>query len=160
MDMLKEKMLSKLYEEDYPLWVEKNLELLRNKRYEEVDWEHLLEEIEDMGRSDLKECISHLAVVLEDMYKWDHYRNLTKGGEKGGEGWKRSIKNGRNEIEVLLEDYPSLRKKLPLEIEKAWRRAKVRIVRSLGMMGKDIEIKDLPERCPYSYKEAMEREIK
>jgi len=158
--MLKEKMLSKLYEEDYPLWVEKNLELLRDRRYEEVDWEHLLEEIEDMGRSDLKECISHLAVVLEHMYKWDHYRSLTKGGEKGGEGWKRSIKNGRSEIEVLFKRYPSLRKKLPLEIEYAWDRAKVRIVRSLGMMGKDIEIKDLPERCPYSYKEAMEREIK
>ncbi|GIX43106.1 MAG: hypothetical protein KatS3mg129_2839 [Leptospiraceae bacterium] len=154
-------LLKSLYERDFPLWVEKNLQLLKEKRYEEVDWEHLLEEIEDMGLRHLESCISHLAVILEHLYKWDHYRELTQSGsDLGGKGWIKSIKNARNEIEVLFEDYPSLREKLPKEMDKAWRRARVRLVKSLSLMGKEMELKDFPEKCPYSYEEAMTREIK
>jgi len=41
--------LKELYDKDFPLWVEINLELLKEKAYDLVDWENLLEEIEDMG---------------------------------------------------------------------------------------------------------------
>ena len=40
--------LKELYDKDFPLWVEINLDLLREKAYDLVDWENLLEEIEDM----------------------------------------------------------------------------------------------------------------
>ncbi|MFZ8786840.1 DUF29 family protein, partial [Thermocrinis sp.] len=43
--------LKELYEKDFYLWVMENLKLLKNKEYDLVDWENLLEEIEDMGRS-------------------------------------------------------------------------------------------------------------
>ncbi|MDM7266346.1 MAG: DUF29 family protein [Aquificaceae bacterium] len=56
--------LKELYHKDFPLWVEKNLELLREKAYDLVDWENLLEEIEDMGLRPLESCIIHLAVSL------------------------------------------------------------------------------------------------
>ena len=41
--------LKELFDKDFPLWVEINLDLLREKAYDLVDWENLLEEIEDMG---------------------------------------------------------------------------------------------------------------
>jgi len=104
--------LKELYDKDFPLWVEKNLELLREKAYDLVDWEKLLEEIEDIGLRHLESCISYLAVILEHLYKWDHFRRLTTGGEEtGGMGWIKSIENARDEIEALFEVYPSLRKK-------------------------------------------------
>jgi len=40
-----------LYETDYLQWIETTLARLRSHDYEQVDWEHLIEEIEDMGRS-------------------------------------------------------------------------------------------------------------
>jgi hypothetical protein len=43
--------LKELYEKDFYLWVQENLRLLKNREYDLVDWENLLEEIEDMGRS-------------------------------------------------------------------------------------------------------------
>jgi len=46
--------LKTLYEKDFVLWVEKNLRLLKEKQFDEVDWENLLEEIEDMGRRHLE----------------------------------------------------------------------------------------------------------
>jgi hypothetical protein len=42
--------LKDLYEKDFYLWVMENLKLLKNKEYDLVDWESLLEEIEDMGQ--------------------------------------------------------------------------------------------------------------
>jgi hypothetical protein len=102
--------LKELYDKDFPLWVEINLELLKEKAYDLVDWENLLEEIEDMARSDLKACISYLAVILEHLYEWDNFRHLTEGGgEKGGYRWIASVERGRGRLEALLEDYPSLR---------------------------------------------------
>jgi len=45
--------LKKLYNKDFVLWVEENLKLLKDKQFDLVDWEHLLEEIEDMGNRNL-----------------------------------------------------------------------------------------------------------
>jgi len=42
--------LKELYEKDFYLWVLENLKLLKNREYDLVDWENLLEEIEDMGQ--------------------------------------------------------------------------------------------------------------
>jgi len=42
--------LKELYEKDFYLWVQETLKLLKNKEYDLVDWENLLEEIEDMGK--------------------------------------------------------------------------------------------------------------
>ena len=41
-----------LYERDFYLWLERQAELLREGRLTELDVANLLEEIEDMGRSE------------------------------------------------------------------------------------------------------------
>ncbi|MFN3598957.1 MAG: DUF29 domain-containing protein [Aquificaceae bacterium] len=152
--------LKELYDKDFPLWVEINLELLKEKAYELVDWENLLEEIEDMGLRHLESCISYLTVILEHLYKWDNFRELTHGKEKGGMGWIKSIENSRNEIEALTDIYPSLRQKLPHEVQKAWSLAIPKIVKWAKDNKVDISKKDIPKECPYIYEEAMTRDIR
>jgi hypothetical protein len=44
--------LTKLYETDFVLWTERTAELLRQKNFDAVDWENVIEEIESMGRSE------------------------------------------------------------------------------------------------------------
>lgn len=48
---LDEKDVKKLYDKDFYAWVNKNLELLKAKQYDQIDWDNLTEEIEDMGKS-------------------------------------------------------------------------------------------------------------
>ncbi len=152
--------LKELYDKDFPLWVEINLELLRKKTYHLVDWENLLEEIEDMGLRHLESCISYLAVILEHLYKWDNFRHLTHGKEKGGMGWIKSVENSRRRIKALFKVYPSLKKKLPEEIQKAW----VLAIPEIIIWAEDNKInlseKDIPEECPYTYEEAMTRDLR
>ncbi|MCX8076820.1 MAG: DUF29 domain-containing protein [Aquificaceae bacterium] len=153
--------LKELYDKDFPLWAEINLELLKERLYELVDWENLLEEIEDMARSDLKTCISYLAVILEHLYKRDNFRHLTKGGEeKGGLGWIKSIELARGELEALIDIFPSLRSKVPQNLHVAWRMAIPKIIHSVEDLGIRISKKDIPQECPYTYEEAMQRDLR
>jgi hypothetical protein len=71
---LKTKNLKELYEKDFYLWVMENLKLLKNREYNLVDWENLLEEIEDMAKRELKSLISLMAVIMEHLYKWENFR--------------------------------------------------------------------------------------
>ncbi|MCX8076819.1 MAG: DUF29 domain-containing protein [Aquificaceae bacterium] len=153
--------LKELYDRDFPLWAEINYELLKEKLYELVDWENLLEEIQDMAQRHLDACISYLAVILEHLYKWDNFRHLTRGGnEKGGLGWIKSIELARDRLEALMDIYPSLRTKVPVSIKEAWRLAIPEIVHSLRELGLKISKRDIPQECPYTYEEVMQRDLR
>ena len=56
--------LSTLYRTDYCAWARRNAEMLRAGRYAELDVEHLLEELSDMGKSDRRELESRLMILL------------------------------------------------------------------------------------------------
>ena len=153
--------LRELYDKDFPLWAEISYELLKERAYELVDWENLLEEIQDMARSDLKACISYLAVILEHMYKWDNFRQLTKGGkEKGGLGWIKSLENSRSRLQLLLKRYPSLKEKLPAYLQDAWEEAVVNLEEWLRDANLSLERYPLPLTCPYTYEQAMTRDLR
>ncbi|MFN3263661.1 MAG: DUF29 domain-containing protein [Aquificaceae bacterium] len=159
MKTLSKEELRELYEKDFPLWAQINYELLRERLYELLDWENLLEEIEDMARSDLKTCISQLARILDHMYKWDHFRSLI-GGETGGIGWLKSIRSARSKILDAFDMAPSLKKKLPLGIELAWGSARRKIENWLEDNGYNPEDFHIRKECPYTYEEAMTRNLR
>jgi hypothetical protein len=53
---------SYLYNQDYCLWLETTAKLLRNHQLDHVDFEHLIEEIEDMGKEKRRELKNRLIV--------------------------------------------------------------------------------------------------
>jgi Domain of unknown function DUF29. len=124
---LKTQSLKELYEKDFYLWVLENLKLLKNKQFELVDWENLLEEIEDMGRRYLDSVVSLMAVILGHLYKWENF----KYNEYVGHSWIKSINNARNELDTIFERHPSIRKKSMEELSIAWRIAIKRLTRWL-----------------------------
>lgn len=52
-----------LYDVDYLKWIETTVKKLRNQNYSTVDWENLIEEIEDMGRSDTRLTFTITTVI-------------------------------------------------------------------------------------------------
>jgi hypothetical protein len=156
--------LKELYEKDFYLWVQENLRLLKNKEYDLVDWENLLEEIEDMGQRYLDSVVSFMAVILEHLYKWENFRDR----EYVGHSWIRSINNARNELEGIFERHPSIRKKSAEELPTSWRIAVKRLVRwfkepqnhdlAKKYFGRLPTEKDFPQECPYTFGQVMEYE--
>lgn len=151
--------LKELYDKDYPLWAEINLELLKEKQYDMIDWENVIEEINDMGLRHLESCISYLAVILEHIYKWDNFKDLA-GGETAGNGWVKSVENARDKIKVLFKRHPSLQTKLPKELQNAWDEAITEL--KIWLRNNDYNPDDFtfPKQCPYTYEEAMTRDLR
>ena len=62
-------MNKSLYEKDILLWVEETVNQLKAKNFEQLDLEHLIEEVEALGISQKRELLSRLVVLLEHLLK-------------------------------------------------------------------------------------------
>lgn len=91
-----------LYEQDYCLWLEKTASLLRDRHLELLDFEHLIEEIEDMGRGQRNELKSRLIQLFIHLLKYQYQP------EKRSSSWIGTIWEQHYQIQSLLEDSPSL----------------------------------------------------
>ncbi len=92
-----------LYETDYVKWIETTVEKLRIRDYSSVDWENLIEEIEDMARSERRSLEGNFVVILTHLLKWQYQPKLRSGT------WKGNIVEHRRRIREALKDSPSLK---------------------------------------------------
>lgn len=74
-----------LYERDYYLWLEHTAQLIKEGKFSEVDAANLIEEIEDMGRSEKRAVKSNLVVLLLNLLKYKYQPS------KQSNSWKASI---------------------------------------------------------------------
>lgn len=93
-----------LYETDFLLWTEETVAKLKAKDFDNVDLENLIEEIESLGKSDKKEIKSRLTTLLAHLLK-RIYVNMPQEFN----GWERTIRNQRTDLELALMDSPSLK---------------------------------------------------
>ena len=99
-----------LYEQDFSLWVKDTVQKLKAKNTENLDWEHLIEEIEGLTRSD-RRAIKHRLITLFEHALKRRYVPLNECYR----GWELTIKRTQSKLQDILEDSPSLRSYL-LEI--------------------------------------------
>jgi hypothetical protein len=70
--------MSDLYGDDIVLWAAQQADALRRRASNQLDWDNLAEEIEDVGRSELRSCRSLLRQALRHMLKaeaWPLHRD-------------------------------------------------------------------------------------
>src|SRR5579864_1093066 len=103
-----------LYDEDFAIWTAETVRLLRAGRFDEVDIEHVAEEIEDMGKRDKRELDRRLTVLILDLLKWKWQP------EKQTRGWQSTLLTQRAELDQLLEDSPSLRRAVAAAVTKVY----------------------------------------
>ena len=112
-----------MYDQDLVRWSEEQARALRAAANEgwnaPIDWEHVAEEIESLGRSDRRALASHIAIVIEHLLKLQASPSLVPT-----RGWEESILRARGEIEQLLADSPSLRAEVAGMVTKALPRAR------------------------------------
>ena len=60
------------YEQDFYGWTQEQARLLREGRFAELDVANVIEEIETLGRSERRELVSRLRVLLLHLLKWQH----------------------------------------------------------------------------------------
>jgi len=127
-----------LYETDIVAWADEQARLLRAGRLDQLDLEHIAEEIEDVGKSEQRELASRMAVLLARLIKWQYQP------ERRGKSWAVTIRTQRNGIARRLRRTPSLAGSLSDSDwwDDAWDDALDAATRETG-------IGDLPQTCPW-----------
>src|SRR6266511_2060516 len=88
---------SRLYEADETAWLEQMSQLIRDRKYDRLDYEHLSEYLQDMAQRDRREVMSRLTVLLVQMLKWRHQPTLQS------RSWELMIGIQRDQLRDLLE---------------------------------------------------------
>ncbi|MCC5642090.1 DUF29 domain-containing protein [Nostoc sp. CHAB 5824] len=88
-----------LYEEDYYLWVETTLKQLENKDIENLDWQHLTEEIEALGIEQRRKVESYLKQLLIHLLLYRYWETEKEYCQRG---WQIEITNFRDELEFYF----------------------------------------------------------
>ena len=137
-------MSNSLYDRDFYAWANQQAALLRAGRLTEADIENIAEEIESMGRSEKRELVSQLAILLQHLLKWQFQPG------RHSTSWRLSIENTRLQLEDHLNDNPSLKSQLVEAMRSAYSRAVNEAVAETGFARATF-----PAECPYSYDQAM-----
>lgn len=131
--------MSEGYSTDFSSWINQTAQLLRERRWQEIDVPNLIEEVEDLGRSERRGIASQLTRLLLHLLKWQYQP------QRRSDSWLDSITDARTQIELTIEDSPSLRSYPEEQLEEAYQRARRQAAQQKGM-----EISVFPEVCPYS----------
>ena len=132
-------VLARLYDQDYYAWTQENARLLREGRVNEIDFEHLAEEVESMGSSERSQLQNRLRILLAHLLKWQYQPQYR------GRSWSATLKEQRLSIQMLLSDNPSLKNQEEDRIVKAYPLAVLTAIRETNL-----DEKTFPAECSYS----------
>lgn len=139
--------MATLYETDFSAWSKDQATFLRKREFQNLDIQHLVEEIEDLGKTSTNAIQSHMKQIIAHLLKCEFQpAYYTKS-------WQDTIDAGRDEIENIIEDNPSLKTYPETVVEISYIRA-VRL--AAKQTGLDIRI--FPKQCPWDLKYILNEE--
>jgi len=146
--------LSTLYDENYGAWAKRTVDLLKAGEFSPLDIDHLVEELEDMGKSEQRELENRLRVLLSHLLKWQYqYLQLSERWKDfEGKDWKNTITIQRTEINIHLRKYPGVGQFLPGITVEAYQDA-----RELAAEETDLLIDIFPTTCPYTQQQILNK---
>ncbi|REJ60210.1 MAG: DUF29 domain-containing protein [Microcystis aeruginosa DA14] len=140
--------LEQLYEREYDRWLSETIELLKNRQFDRVDYEHLIEELAALRRSE-KTAVKSL--ILSIIIRLLLYQFWTTEREKNSNHWAAEIITFRVQLEYKLTTNLSKFLELELELENIYENARLIAEKKTGL-------KNLPIICPYSLRQILEKQ--
>ena len=142
MALAKEKPLFEVqtdYEDDFEQWCYEQAELLRQRRFSEVDLTNVVEELEDMGKNQRCALSSSYRVLVAHLLKW-HFQTQLRS-----RSWESTIDRERDNIVDYEKMNPSLGADAKQIVEGIYRR-------SVREAAKETELPKsaFPLDCPYA----------
>ena len=113
-----------MYAKDFNRWIEITLEQAKRKEFEQMDWDNLIDEIEDMGASQKRALDSYMKRLIEHLLKlsfWHEERDRCKNG------WRGEVNAFRDSVNKIISKNPSLKNYLIQEYSDNFKSAKRRV---------------------------------
>lgn len=147
---------STLYEQDADRWAKQQINLLREGRTQDLDVANLIAELEDMGKSSLRELESRFIILIAHLLKWQfQLHTLTsQWREFEGKSWRKTIIEQRTQLSFLLEKVPSLKSSLELACKDAYPASRRLAIKETAMPPETF-----PDACPYSVDQLLNEDF-
>ncbi|MCF4164255.1 DUF29 domain-containing protein [Zavarzinia compransoris] len=134
-----------LYDSDFYAWANEQAALLRAGRFSEADVANIAEEIESMGRSEKRELVSRLAVLLAHLLKWRFQPDHRSAS------WQATVRLQRRELLDHLADNPSLKASIDEAVARAYGRAVIEAGAETGLGSGAF-----PTDCPWRFEQIID----
>ena len=122
--------------------------MLKSGRFTDIDLEHLIDEIESMGRSEKRELDSWLSVLLAHLLKWQYQPSHR------GNSWHLTIEAQRDNFRELLKDNTSLKPQLETIVIHAYKQARIHAAQETG-----IDKIVFPDVMPWTFAQLLDDEF-
>ena len=141
-------MPDNLYEHDGYAWSKREADLLRQRRFGEIDLANVIEEIESVGKSERHRLKSNYRLVIQHLLKWQYQP------ERRSRSWTDTIRTQRTNIESNEEDSPSLKADADEIVAAAYRLARKDAADEAGL-----PVETFPAACPYTLEQLRDRDF-
>jgi hypothetical protein len=135
-----------LYETDFNSWIQENITLLKQSRFNEIDSKNIIEELEGLIKRDKRELESYLLILIAYLLKWQ-YQEVYRCNE-----WLCKIIEQRMLMTLLFEDNPDLKSYLATSVENIY-------LRSVDLSTVETRHSVFPTECPYSVEQLMDEDF-
>ena len=141
------------YEHDIYRWTQHQIQLLKTGQLDALDVPHLIEELEDMGKSTLRELESRLIILIAHLLKWQfQFSQLAaQWQEFEGKSWRNTIIEQRTQILFLFKKAPSLKSKLMEAVNESYPEAV-----SLASKETQLPTHTFPNSCSYTITQLLD----
>jgi Domain of unknown function DUF29 len=130
------------YDRDLYAWSKAQADLLRARRFDEVDLEHLIEEIEDVGAALGRSVRNRTITIIEHLLKLQH-----APATDPRPGWRQTVRTQRVKLRRALT--PTLSRELEAELPALYADARDLAAGAFTDHGETAAARQLPDACPY-----------
>ncbi len=138
--------LKNLYEIDDYLWIQETVKLLREKKFDELDLENLIEELDDLGSEKRHKVVSLLDQIIRHLLLLEYW---TAEYHHNYRHWQSEVISFRIQINrrMTTNFHNYLAENLSIIYEKACKYVKVK-------SGLDT----FPQECPYTIEQLLDED--
>ena len=145
--------LDDLYRQDYYAWSQREAKelrrLLRERANTRLDLANLAEEVESLGRSDLRRVKGQLRRVIEHLLKLQFSPAV-----EPRDGWLESVLDARQDIDDYLT--PAMRPEIEADLAADYAKARAKAEQALQRHREDEAAASLPTTLPYSLAQLLD----
>jgi hypothetical protein len=143
------------YETDWYAWVQEQAVLLEQGRFDALDLDHLIEELDLMAGSTRGELYDRLIVLLAHLLKLQVAAAVLPGVyDRAQRGWRLTCAEQRRRLARLLRRNPSLQPTVPEELADAYEVALLQATAAL-----QVDETQLLAQCPWVPEQVLDMDF-
>lgn len=136
--------LSELYEQDYLLWLEETIRLLKERHLNKIDYDHLIEELEELGNEQKRKAESLVEQIIRHLLLYQYWQDEF---QYNSHHWQAEIVGFRTQLKRRLTT--NLRNYLSQELLSIYADA-------LKFVKAKTKLNHFPQQCPYTLEQILD----